>query len=127
MGMLSVGMRVNHETYDAVSWGTPKDRTRSAWIREMVETVVARPETDPRRRALMRLVDLGYREGRAPTSLRSKLTFRVEAEHWDALATLARTPATVVRPYSPPRPGMSRSKYFRLLVYVGSTHVRQWY
>ena len=135
MGRRTVIVRVNHQTYDAVCSAVPKDSmdddyTVSGWIRLIVETLVARPETNLRRRALMGL------EGRyglvlpGSKTLRCKLAFRVEAEHWAALTTLARAPGKAWGgTYNPPRerPGMSRLDYFRRMVHIGSGAKGEWY
>ena len=60
MGRRTVIVRVDRPTYDAVHRAVPKDSladdcTVSGWLRLIVETLVAGPETNLRRRALMRL------------------------------------------------------------------------
>ena len=128
MGMRSVIVRVDQKIYDAVYFAVPKesedpaDGTVSGWLRLIVETLAAQPETNLRQRALLRL------EGEYPMDymqpiLRYKLAFRVEAEHWAALTALAGIPGKMrVELYQPPqlRPGMSREDYFRRMVYIGS-------
>ena len=138
MGMRSVIVRVDHQTYDVVDWGVPKDRedpkdgTVSGWLRLMVETLVTRPETNLRRRALLRL-EVTYPAHLLPpahTTLGYTLAFRVEAEHWAARTALAREPREIPgQAYEPPRmrPGMSREEYFRRIVYIGSVQKRDWY
>ena len=130
MGMRSVVVRVDPEGYDAVCQGKPQELTTSEWLREIVETLVARPETNYRRRMLRRVeLDHLYQKPYRPTQLTHKLTFRVEAEHWAALETLARESRAIPTSlgFTLARPSMSRTEYFRQVVYRGSEHVQEWY
>lgn len=118
MGMSSMVVRVNRTTYDAVHDGMPKDLTPSEWVREIVETLTNRPETNHRRIALQHLIE---REGRRLLYSREeksgslKLRFRCQTEHWDALKSLAQAV------------GLSRATYFRRAMCVGSFFQRRWY
>ena len=133
MGRRTVIVRVNHQTYDAVCSAVPKDSmdddyTVSGWIRLIVETLVARPETNLRRRALMGAEERYGLVLPGSKTLRYKLSFRVEAEHWAALTPLAQAPGKAWGGlYNPPRPGMSRLDYFRRMVYIGSASRLEWY
>ena len=135
MGRRSVIVRVDQKIYDAVYFAVPKesedpaDGTVSGWLRLLVETLVAQPETNVRRRALLGL-ERDHPMYDMPSRSRCTLAFRVEAEHWAALTALARVPGTMRgKPYQPPqpRPGMSRVDYFRRMVYIGSLFRSRWY
>ena len=120
MGMSSMVVRVNPATYRAVHDGMPKDWTPSAWIREIVETLTNRPETNCRRRALQDLIEKDHKGGRLlymreERSGPFKLRFRCQAEHWTALNSLAQAA------------GLSQTTYFRRAMYMGSSFQRRWY
>ena len=134
MGRRSVIVRVDQKIYDAVYFAVPKesedpaDGTVSGWLRLIVETLAAQPETNLRRCALMGL-ERHHPMYDMPSGPR-KLAFRVEAEHWAALTALARVPGEMRgKLYQPPqpRPGMSRVDYFRRMVYIGSLFGNRWY
>ena len=120
MGMPPMVVRVNRTTYDAVHDGMPKDLTTSEWVREIVETLTNRLETNCRRRVLKNLIENEHEGGRLLHSQEErsgpfKLRFRCQAEHWTALNSLAQAA------------GLSRTTYFRRAMYMGSFFQRRWY
>ena len=116
MGMRSVNVRVHHTTYETVHLFMPKDWTPSAWLREIVETLTDRPETNYRRRTLQNLIERSrLADEREELSGPCTLMFRCQAEHWDALQSLARAV------------GLSRTTYFRKAMCLGSMYKSQWY
>lgn len=120
MGMRSVVVRVNRTTYDTVHSRMPKDLTYSAWIRQIVETLTDRPETNYRRRALQHLIESRHEGGRLldkqeEQSGPCKRMFRCQAEPWAALDSLARAA------------GLARTTYFRRAMYMGSIYAIRWY
>lgn len=118
MGMISVMVRTHPATYRMMSECMPAGFTPSSWVREMVETLVAQPESSPRRRALRRLIEDPSCGRRLLLEVRSgpcKVRFRVQANHWDDLDFLAWSV------------GLRRALYLRRAMYLGGLCSISWY
>ena len=117
MPLKVVKVRTDALVWSGVSHAVPKGWTPSRWGRTLVETLVSRPESSKAHRMLKRLVEDPLRGGRRELkpSADLRVTFRVRAEYWAALDSLAQAA------------GLKRMDYMHRALYAGSMFKGEWF
>ena len=107
---------IDQQTFAALSRGLPEAMTRSEWVRTMVEVLASWSPESRARAELKDAVENPYR--RAHVEIKTgphKFSFRVRADHWAVMETLAQ------------EQDCSRMEYLRRVIYMGTVFRGGWY